>query len=79
MADASELAFQRDVPARLQDDVMQRICEAAWGSTVEGVTIIDSEQRDVLNVEASGTVMVEGVERWFHIRDGNNAGTELIG
>lgn len=79
MTSPVELSFQTSVPAHLQDDVMQRICEAAWGSTIEGVTIIDGEKWDALNVEASGTVLVEGVERWFHIRDGNNAGTELIG
>lgn len=74
-----DLTFERDVPEHLQDDVMQRICEAAWGAQTVGVTIIDCEKRDVLNLEASGTIIIEGVERWFHIRDGNNSGTELIG
>lgn len=75
----AEDGFEKDVPEHLRDETMERICEAAWGHPVEGVTIIDREKHNVLNVEATGTILIEGVERWFHVRDGDMGGTELVG
>lgn len=72
-------AFRRDVPADLQESVMERICEAAWGDQVDGVSIIDQERRNVTNIEVSGAIEIDGREFWFHVRDGDMAGTELIG
>lgn len=71
--------FERDVPESRQSDILQAICEAAWGEKVDGVSIIDTEQINVTNIEASGTILIDGVERWFHIRDGDRNGTELLG
>lgn len=75
----AEDGFEKDVPEHLRSETMERISEAAWGHPVEGVTIIDSEKRNVTNVEATGTILINGVERWFHVRDGDMAGTELVG
>ena len=58
---------------------MERMSEAAWGNDVGGVSIIDSERRNMTNVEATGTIVVDGTEYWFHLRDGDVAGTELVG
>jgi hypothetical protein len=71
--------FSEDVPSHLQDNVLQRIVEAAYGYTEEPeITIIDVEHLDALNIEFTGTITFEGREHSFHIRDGNNNGTEII-
>ncbi|MEP4192212.1 MAG: hypothetical protein ABJN51_14095, partial [Sneathiella sp.] len=71
--------FDKDVPAAIQDEVLTRIVEAAWGYTEDkDISIIDVESSDVLNMEVTGTIMIDGVEHSFHIRDGNNNGTEIV-
>lgn len=77
---SGETGFDRDVPEHLREDVLQRICEAAWSGGGSGdISIIGLERLDALNMEFTGTVMIEGWEHWFHIRDGNGNGTEILG
>jgi hypothetical protein len=71
--------FEKDVAKNIQDEIMERIVEAAWEfSEDKDVTISDLDKRDALNIEFTGSIMIEGVEHCFHIRDGNNNGTEII-
>jgi len=72
--------FDLDVPKDAQEDVMQRICEAGWdiGSSDPDISIIDRVERDALNIEFSGSILIDGVEHAFHILDGNNNGTEIV-
>lgn len=71
-------SFEADVPPHLQEDVLQRIVEAAWeGRDGEGMSL-DVTRSNALNLTVRGTIEIEGREHEFHIRDGNNAGTEII-
>lgn len=72
--------FDTDVPVEIQNDVMERIVEAAWGfgSSDPEISIDDCEKLNALNIEFTGTIMIKGVEHNFHIRDGNNNGTEIM-
>jgi hypothetical protein len=71
--------FDTDVPAHLQDDILTRIVEAAWEHAEDPeINIIDCKMINALNIEFSGTVMIDGREHDFHMRDGNNNGTEII-
>lgn len=74
-----DAAFERDVPAELQEDVMQRICESTLGDEIEGVSVIDEVKHNALDIEVSGGVMIDGREFWFHVRNSDTAGTELMG
>ncbi|MCE6958722.1 hypothetical protein LAZ40_06635 [Cereibacter sphaeroides] len=73
--------FDADVPAHLREDVLQRICECGYGRDHKDpdIEIIDFERHDQINIEFTGTILIEGVEHWFHIRDGDRAGTEILG
>lgn len=77
----SEDAFSRDVASDLQEDVLQRIVELAWSgktSSGDGIEISSIEHINALNIDFNGTITIDGREHEFHIRDGNNAGTEII-
>jgi hypothetical protein len=72
--------FEIDVPKHLQEDVLTRIVEAIWDpdSKDEDVGIFDIDEINVMNRYATGSIMIEGREHVFEIRDGNNNGTEVI-
>lgn len=72
--------FDSDVPEHLREDILQRLVEVAWdvGTEDPDISIDDLEKRNALNIEFTGTILVEGIEHSFHIRDGNNAGTEIL-
>jgi len=71
--------FEKDVAKDLQDDTLQRIVEVAWGYAEDAdVTIEDVEQINALNIEITGTIEINGQEHSFHIKDGNNNGTEIL-
>jgi hypothetical protein len=71
--------FEKDVPDSLQEDVLQRIEECAWGFVEDPeIEITDLEKRNALNIEYTGVIRIEGVEHAFHIRSGDNAGTEIL-
>jgi len=86
MSDASEKPqaefsgdFEKDVAAHLQDDVLQRIVEVAWGYGDDAeISIDDVDQLNALNIEITGTIEIDGQEHSFHIKDGNNNGTEIL-
>lgn len=81
-ASKSEEGFTRDVPAEAQEEVLQRIVELAWSgerSSGDGVEICSLDQINALNIDFNGTILIDGREHEFHIRDGNNAGTEILG
>lgn len=74
-----ENSFAAAVPAPLQEDVLQRIEECAWGFREDPeIEIIDVEKRNVLNIEYTGVIQIEGQEHRFHIRSGDSAGTEIL-
>lgn len=71
--------FGKDVPMALQDDTLQRIVEVAWGYSEDAeISIDDIEQLNALNIEITGTITIAGQEHSFHIKDGNNNGTEIL-
>jgi hypothetical protein len=83
-----DAAFERDIPAALQDTVMEMMCEAAHANkttSLPGVGVVhiqDFERRDAINVRVSGTVTLEAQPDRafdFQLRDGNQNGTELLG
>lgn len=80
-ATAAELAFARDVPEHLQEAVMTMIAEAAQSERYESeqVSILTRDRIDAINVQAEGSVIVEGTEYYFVVEDGNNNGTVLRG
>ncbi len=71
--------FETAIPAHLQEDLLQRIEECAWGFTTDPeIEITDVEKRNVLNIEYTGVVRLMGQEHRFHIRSGDAAGTEIL-
>ena len=71
--------FETAIPANLQEDLLQRIEECAWGFTTDPeIEITDVEKRNVLNIEYTGVVQLMGQEHRFHIRSGDAAGTEIL-
>lgn len=71
--------FASAVPSNLQEDLLQRIEECAWGFTTDpDIEITDVEKRNVLNIEYTGVVQLMGQEHRFHIRSGDAAGTEIL-
>lgn len=71
--------FETAIPANLQEDLLQRIEECAWGFTTDpDIEITDVEKRNVLNIEYTGVVRIGTVEHRFHIRSGDAAGTEIL-
>ncbi|MBW3243479.1 hypothetical protein KUV57_12465 [Epibacterium sp. DP7N7-1] len=72
--------FEADVPEHLQNDVLTQIVEAIWDPDRkdEDVNIFDIDEINMLNRYATGSIMIEGREHVFEIRDGNNNGTEVI-
>lgn len=74
-----EMSFAASVPSEMQDDVLQRIEECAWGfMTDPDIEITDLERRNVLNIEYTGVIRIGGIEHRFHIRSGDAAGTEIL-
>lgn len=71
--------FDAQVPRERQADVLESLNEAAWGAEIEGIHIIDRLQHNVLNIEVTGTIEIDGVERWFHLESGDWNGTRLLG
>lgn len=72
-------SFETAIPAHLQEDLLQRIEECAWGFTTDPeIEITDVEKRNVLNIEYTGVVQLMGQEHRFHIRSGDAAGTEIL-
>ena len=72
--------FDADVPAAVREDILQRSIERAWdlpGADPE-ISFTDMVRHDVLNIEFTGTILIDGREHAFHIRDGNRNGTEII-
>jgi len=71
--------FETAIPTELQEDLLQRIEECAWGFTTDpDIEITDVEKRNVLNIEYTGVVQFMGHEHRFHIRSGDAAGTEIL-
>ncbi len=71
--------FETAIPAHLQEDLLQRIEECAWGFTTDPeIEITDVEKRNMLNIEYTGVVRLMGQEHRFHIRSGDAAGTEIL-
>jgi hypothetical protein len=71
--------FETVIPTELQEDLLQRIEECAWGFTTDpDIEITDVEKRNVLNIEYTGVVTIGGAEHRFHIRSGDAAGTEIL-
>ncbi|MFX4299873.1 hypothetical protein [Pseudosulfitobacter pseudonitzschiae] len=71
--------FAQDVPAHMHDEILERIVEAAWEFSEDPeISIFDCEKRNVTNIEFSGTIMIQGQEHCFHMRDGDNNGTEIL-
>jgi hypothetical protein len=72
-------SFETAIPAPLQEDLLQRIEECAWGFTTDPeIEITDVEKRNVLNIEYTGVVQLMGQEHRFHIRSGDAVGTEIL-
>ena len=73
--------FDTVVPADQADNILTRITEAAWDPDGDhpGISALDVMQRNVTNLEATGIIEIDGVEHSFHIADGNNNGTEILG
>jgi hypothetical protein len=72
-------SFETAIPTELQEDLLQRIEECAWGFTTDPeIEITDVEKRNVLNIEYTGVVTIGGAEHRFHIRSGDAAGTEIL-
>lgn len=72
-------SFEAAVPPPLQEDILQRIEECAWGFREDPeIEILDVEKRNVLNIEYTGVIMIGGEEHRFHIRSGDSAGTEIL-
>lgn len=72
-------AFETTIPTELQEDLLQRIEECAWGFTTDPeIEITDVEKRNVLNIEYTGVVRIGAVEHRFHIRSGDAVGTEIL-
>lgn len=72
--------FGKDVPEDQQEDVLQRVVEAIWSEEgrYDGAVIIGMEELNVLNREAEGSIVIDGREHYFHVRDGDRAGTEIL-
>lgn len=71
--------FASAVASNLQEDLLQRIEECAWGFTTDPeIEITDVEKRNVLNIEYTGVVTIGGQEHRFHIRSGDATGTEIL-
>ncbi|MEY8802180.1 hypothetical protein AB9K35_18025 [Leisingera sp. XS_AS12] len=72
--------FDKDVPEDQQEDVLQRVVEAIWSEEgrYDGAVIIGMEELNVLNREAEGSIVIDGREHYFHVRDGDRAGTEIL-
>jgi hypothetical protein len=72
--------FEQDIPAEMQEDVLTRIVEAAWANdgADASISILEHIEHNVTNIEFNGSIMIDGVEHSFHMRDGNNAGTEIV-
>lgn len=60
---------------------MTMIAEAAQSERYESeqVSILTRDRIDAINVQAEGSVIVEGTEYYFVVEDGNNNGTVLRG
>ncbi|MFG6082253.1 hypothetical protein ACEUZ9_002897 [Paracoccus litorisediminis] len=72
--------FSASVPKVQHDDVLTRLAEAAWtGKGGDGLSIDDREEINALNHEIEGTIEIDGVEHWFHIRSGDRNGLEILG
>lgn len=71
--------FDAQVPRERQGDILEALNEAAWGGEVEGVHIIDRQEHNALNIEVTGTIEIDGVERWFHLESGDWNGTRILG
>jgi hypothetical protein len=71
--------FASAVTGNIQEDLLQRIEECAWGFTTDPeIEITDVEKRNVLNIEYTGVVTIGDTEHRFHIRSGDAAGTEIL-
>lgn len=73
-------SFEEDVPAHLQNDILEEIEELAWsGEKTNGrVEIYDLEKRNITNIEYMGTIEIDGVVHDFHIASGNDNGTVIL-
>ena len=79
MSDPVWTAFEADIPASEQNDVMQIMAEAVGGwSEHKAVHILNSDRHDAINVTAEGILTWNGKEYYFHLEDGNNNGTVLL-
>lgn len=75
----SDLAFERDVPKHMQDDILTAICEALHDERHghDDVTILERDHLDAINVRGVGIVEIGGVEYRFIAESGNNMGFVL--
>ena len=49
-----------------------------WFFEDSEIEIIDVQHFDEMNIEFSGTIVLEGKRHCFHVRDGDRNGTEVI-
>lgn len=67
-----------EVATRLQeptDNALERICDAHWNKSGEGVKFLDIHQHNACNHTLSGTIDVDGVVYGFIIESGDRNGT----
>lgn len=76
---AAEQAFAAAVPEHLQQEIRERMCEAAHSerAAFQGIHIINRDWLNVINVRVSGTIEIESVEHWFILESGDCAGDVL--
>lgn len=72
-------AFERDIPADKQDEIMTMMAEAAHDDSAHRdiITILERDKLDAINVRVNGIVTFNGNEHSFILSDGNWNGTVL--
>lgn len=72
-------AFERDIPADKQEEIMTMMAEAAHDDDAhrDTITILERDRLDAINVRVNGIVTFNGNEHSFILSDGNWNGTFL--
>ena len=71
-------AFERDVPAGLQEDAMIAMSEATSGYDNPNVHILERDQLNACNHRAHGIITIGGKEYTFHFESGDWNGSVLL-
>lgn len=71
--------FSAQIPAAEQDEVLTILAEAVQGVDHDCVAFHERERINAINAHGSGVLTWKGREFAFHLVDGNNNGTELLG